>query len=159
MTTAFAPAQGWSPGPRRPATPPDVGTSGATVIEIRSQRAPEPALSWLDRVVERINAIARLEPGWDGERAEPPTTEAALALFRGLLEVMWPDSPAPSVVPMYDGGIQAEWHTAGLDIELSVGPDGSRHVWLAAGSGLEIDDDFRYVVEDLRKHIGTLTRG
>jgi hypothetical protein len=153
-TAAFAPSQQWSPSARGRTAPPTVA-QGATVIGIKP---PQP-FSWLDRVVARINVLAALEPGWDGDSALPPTRQAALAALNGLFEVMWPDSPAPSVVPMYDGGVQLEWHGPGLDIELTAAPDGSRQVWIGAASGLEIEDDFRLVVEDLRKHVGTLTRG
>lgn len=154
-TAAFAPAPRWSHATGRPAAVHQLAAAGPTVISIK----PESLPSWLDQVVERINALALLDEGWDGEQARPLTREAALAALNALLEVMWPDSPAPSVVPMYDGGLQLEWHAPGLDIELTSAPDGTRQVWIAATSGLEIDNDFRYVVEDLRKHIGTLTRG
>jgi hypothetical protein len=154
-TAAFTPARRWSYSTGRPASVDQIASPTATVISIKPQSLP----SWLDQVVERINAVALLEEGWDGEEARPLARGAALAALNALVEVMWPDSPAPSVVPMYDGGLQLEWHAPELDIELTSAPDGMRQVWIAAASGLEIDNDFRYVVEDLRKHIGTLTRG
>ncbi len=154
-TAGFAPAPRWSHATGRTAAADRLTSAVATVISIK----PQSLLSWLDQVVERINALALLEEGWDGEQARPLAREAALAVLNALVEVMWQDSPAPSVVPMYDGGLQLEWHAPGLDIELISAPDGTRQVWIAAASGLEIDNDFRHVVEDLRKHIGTLTRG
>ncbi len=154
-TAAFAPAPQWSHATGHAAGAHQVTSAVSTVINIKPQTVP----SWLDRVVQPMNGLALLEEGWDGEQARPLTREAALAALNALVEVMWPDSPAPSLVPMYDGGLQLEWHAPGLDIELTSAPDGTRHVWIAAASGLEIDNDFRYVVEDFRKHIGTLTLG
>lgn len=114
------------------------------------------SLLWVDTVVERLNAVGVLRRGWDGEAAEPPTRTAAVAALRALFEVMWHDTPAPAVVPMYDGGLQLEWHGCGVDIELTVGPRGERHVWIGEESGLVIDAEFRQAVEDVRKRLGIL---
>jgi hypothetical protein len=155
MTTASAPSHAWIAGGRKMQLPVDFAPG--QVIAISTEK-PITALPWLATVVERLNDVVRLEPGWDGETASSPTREAALASLRALFEVMWQDSPAPAIIPMYDGGLQLEWHGQGLDVELSVAPAGDRHVWIAEASGREIDDEFRSVVEDLRKHLGALGR-
>jgi hypothetical protein len=33
---------------------------------------------------------------------------------------MGPTIPSPSIVPAHGGGLQLEWHTGGLDIELMI---------------------------------------
>lgn len=81
-----------------------------------------------------------------------------MGALNALAEVMWRDTPAPSVIPMYDGGLQVEWHAPGVDIELTVTADGERRVWIAEAPSREIDDVFRSTVEDLRKQLGALTR-
>jgi len=169
MTTAFAPAHGRRPDWRQLAPQGPLLGSGAIgsaaigggrveIIQINTSPAHN-VLPWLDSALERLNSVGRLEGGWDGEAARATAAEAAAAALRALFEVMGSDTPPPSVVPMYDGGLQLEWHGHDIDVELAVGPDGARHVWISSASGLEIDEDFRYVVEDLRKNLGTLTRG
>ncbi len=147
-TAAFAPAQEWG-APQRPAR---------AVISISPYDSAEP-LPWLGSVVDRLNEVALLEAGWDGDNAMPPTQEAGLAAIRAVCEVMWRDTPVPAIVPMFDGGLQVEWHRRDLDIEMTVAPDGSRHVWISAAGGLiEIDQEFRDAVDDLRNHLGLLTQ-
>jgi hypothetical protein len=41
-----------------------------------------------------------------------------------------PDSTAPWVVPLSDGGVQFEWHREGLDIEVIVSAEHVAEAWL-----------------------------
>jgi hypothetical protein len=40
-----------------------------------------------------------------------------------LVEVMDNDAPAPSVVPLSDGGVQLEWHRRGRNLEIEFPAD------------------------------------
>jgi hypothetical protein len=42
-----------------------------------------------------------------------------------LAELLTQDSSEPDLFPLPDGGIQAEWHAGGHDIEIEVRADGS----------------------------------
>lgn len=121
---------------------------------LRSERLPP----WLPEVVERINNLARLPSPIAADAPAPPTEAAATAALDAIRRVMWFETPTPAVVPTYDGGLQLEWHAEDLDIELTVMPAGERHVWIEAASGLEIDEPFRAAANDLRKHLGALSR-
>lgn len=151
------PAPEWSPAQRASRALVDQERSFAIASET-AHRAPD----WLDRAVARFNELGVMRRGWDGAGARPPTQTAGVAALRAVIEIMSAldaGAPVPAIVPMFDGGIQLEWHSRELDIEISVDPDGNRHVWLSANDGLiEIDEDFRGAVDNVRKHLGTLSR-
>jgi hypothetical protein len=44
-------------------------------------------------------------------------------LLNILLEIMQEDYAPPQVTPLADGGVQAEWHSAGHDLEIVVSAD------------------------------------
>ncbi len=89
--------------------------NGALIVEM--QGAPPP---WLIPTVERLASLLDLEPNWDSygaPRIDPATADAALRI---ALEAMRDDSPIPSVTPTTKGGIQFEWHTNGMDLEIEI---------------------------------------
>ncbi len=74
--------------------------------------------AWLDPTAEALAGLLHLTPNWDsyGARAiDPVHVYAALDL---LVLVMQDDTPAPAVVPTNRGGVQLEWHTRGIDLEI-----------------------------------------
>jgi len=78
----------------------------------------EPA--WLAPTIEKLSELLQLPPNWDSYRAAPVRSELAAALLTLLIEVMGDDTPPPSVVPTASGGLQAEWHRKGFDLEIEV---------------------------------------
>lgn len=154
-TAAFAPPQGRSHESRAGR---DRATRPGKVIPLKSDQRVEFIPAWLPEIVDRINTLARMEAGSGADAPAPPTEAAATAALDAIMDVMWFETPTPAVVPMYDGGLQLEWHAPDVDIELTVTPTGDRHVWIQAASGLEIDEPFRAAAEDLRKHLGALSR-
>src|SRR2546429_800812 len=85
---------------------------------------------WFSAVEESLLRIAALEPGWDGERAEPMSWRAFDAALMVLAETMSNDTVPPQIVPTYDGGLQLEWHCAGVDLEVYIQPNGQVSAWL-----------------------------
>jgi len=82
-----------------------------------------PRSHWVASVTRSIWDIGRLQPGWDGEAAPPVDPEAIRSLLQLLVEFMQPWMIAPSVVPTFAGGVQAEWHGNGIDLEIEFSPD------------------------------------
>ena len=78
----------------------------------------EPA--WLATTVEKLAELLQLPPNWSSYRAATVRPELASALLALLLEVMGDDTPAPAIVPTASGGLQAEWHRKGYDLEIEV---------------------------------------
>lgn len=84
----------------------------------------EPVRQWRPAVVERLECLVRLEPGWDGYNGVPVSFEIATFALRMLEAACGYDCPCPQIVPGSEGDLQIEWHTHLGDIELDVlGPN------------------------------------
>lgn len=83
---------------------------------------------WLPYVAHRLNELASRadEPDLEGIRA--PDASVLERSLRVLRELLFDDTPTPSVVPTSDGGVQFVWHKAGWDIEIEVLPS-ETYVW------------------------------
>ena len=76
-----------------------------------------PLPGWHGPTKERMARLLQLPENWDAcgaRRIEPATVDASMML---LTRVMGDSTPTPSVVPTR-GGIQLEWHTRGIDLEV-----------------------------------------
>jgi len=74
--------------------------------------------SWYEPTMQAALKLTQLPEGWDRAKApriEPTMVVAAMSL---LTSVMRDNTPVPSVVPTTRGGIQLEWHTRGIDLEV-----------------------------------------
>ena len=81
--------------------------------------APSPVRklpAWVPAVDEKLRGLTRLPPGWDSYSARPISADTAAAAMELLRRVMQDDTPVPSMVPMYRGGIQLERHLRGMNI-------------------------------------------
>lgn len=104
-----------------------------------SARVAMPA--WVQPTAGKINELLTLPSDWDSYGALPVRTDRAQALWEVLLQVMAPRSVAPTIVPIADGSLQAEWHTGGVDLEIEVtGPVGVRVYY--RGHGAEWEKEF-----------------
>ena len=106
-------------------------------IDIWSERGL-PA--WVYSIIEQFEPILSLKAGWTEGKGRPVTSEAFQASLRVLEETMARDTIAPSLVPTSDGGLQLEWHCAGVDLEVYVEYDGRVSAWCREG-GREWEED------------------
>ena len=96
----------------------------------QEQQQPDSASSspkgflWAGPTIEKILDLPWNEENWQ-QGALAPSTNAASQLLVALSTTLLPDSPAPDIGPMWDGGVCAEWHQNGIDLELYVAPDGN----------------------------------
>jgi hypothetical protein len=96
---------------------------GRLIVE---QENEQPA--WLMPVVKVMGELLNLPENWDSYgacRISPAATEFALQL---LPETMRVDTPVPTVVPTSSGGVQLEWHTRGIDLEVEIKSPGRLYV-------------------------------
>lgn len=88
--------------------------------EAGQQRVP----AWMQPTIQAFGGLR-----WSAEDLEDganPTEPAAAAALLRLLAVVLPsESPVPSIVPTWRGGVQAEWHENGVYLEIEADPDGS----------------------------------
>lgn len=79
---------------------------------------------WLHSVRRDINDLTNLKAGWDGTRSHPVNIRRVWKLLRILIRLGAPAVPKPQLVPLPSGGVQAEWHHFGHNIEVGVTSDG-----------------------------------
>lgn len=90
---------------------------------------------WLLPTLSGLQALAALPAGWDSYAAPPIDPGCVIRAVQVLVEAMEHDTPAPSVVPTSQGGIQFEWHTGGVDFEIEVEPSNLVSAYYRAASG------------------------
>ncbi|MGL5864803.1 MAG: hypothetical protein ACRCYX_02875 [Dermatophilaceae bacterium] len=67
---------------------------------------------------ERIDVLAGLEPGWFAEGSEPPSPQALDAAEQLLLACVDAGVGRPGIFPTPEGGVQLEWSTARVELEV-----------------------------------------
>lgn len=103
---------------------------------------PDPTgrLRWLATEVQgQLNNLLRLQTGWDGRRAQPPSRLAVDAAI-GVFARVGQEAFRPQLFPLPDGGLQLEWH-AGASVEIEVDANGAAHV-------LAVDQDDTIIIND-----------
>jgi hypothetical protein len=78
------------------------------------------ALALENMGVGRLRELSRLEPGWNSHSAKPIAPENILAAMWILVGLANLEPPSPVIVPTVRGGVQIEWHTNGVNIEIYV---------------------------------------
>jgi hypothetical protein len=73
---------------------------------------------WLSQTESALQGLLRLPSGWDSYGAHPINPDIVHAANRLLREIARRDTPQPVVVPTVRGGVQIEWHTGGIDLEI-----------------------------------------
>lgn len=96
---------------------PDIGATSSTVTVLDSRRRNPP---WQNDVVNSLCRFLELPNGWDSYNGRPLRHDTGMFTLQLLNSVLSASTPAPYIVPISDGGVQAEWHQNQLDIELYV---------------------------------------
>lgn len=90
----------------------------------RSLAQNVPPLGKLQRgfieAVQRMIELLELPPGWNSYNAKPIRKENVTFAIDLLGRLMRENTPLPNVIPMVRGGVQFEWHTNGIDLEISI---------------------------------------
>ncbi len=86
---------------------------GTVVIELEEN---EPA--WLAPTLRTLAEILQLRPDWDSYGARIIDPDAVADALTLLTETMHMHTPPPIISPTNRGGIQLEWHTRGIDLEI-----------------------------------------
>lgn len=90
-------------------------------VRVAADRPPQ----WLSPILDRLNQLLSLPPGWDSYSAKQVELAAARRVLDLLVATMADRTPAPQVVPTRQGGVQLEWHQSAIDLEIEVPPSGS----------------------------------
>lgn len=110
-----------------PVAPSGLGEGAGTVfcpgsVDREFLRSSASRQAHRTRWVPDLWSLLRLEPGWDSYGASAVEAHAVVAALAFLGRL--PLQSAPSLVPTSRGGIQLEWHTGGVDVEIECLPNG-----------------------------------
>lgn len=75
---------------------------------------------WVEPVLRSLVQFLMLPPNWDSYQGHAVHPANVWAAWHLLLAIMRDDLPPPSLVPTARGGVQIEWHTRGIDLEIEV---------------------------------------
>jgi hypothetical protein len=101
--------------------------------------ATSPA--WIVAFTKRIQTLLDLPANWDGDGAESLSLSCVIEALEFLFSIMSHDLLAPQVVPTSEGGLQLEWHTGGIDIEVTFTPRGRANFFLSHGSSPDLEGE------------------
>jgi hypothetical protein len=112
---------------------------------------------WLSSVAEAIERVASLPENWNSYTALPVQLPTAIRGLQLLGRTMPNNAAPPSVHPTADGGIQFEWTTPEMDVEVEVTPDG-RTLALVEDlhTGEEWEDDVTQTPERLYEVLASM---
>ena len=139
------------------ASPRAVTLSFQAVPETGDAQTP-PVIQWLESTAKALNRLPWQETNLPDGRM-PPKPEAAAALLWLLLNALEDNTIDPTaIIPTSRGGVAAEWHVGGIDLEIQCDPDGTIE-YNFAGPGIEefegpVEPDLR----QLKQHVGMLPK-
>jgi hypothetical protein len=90
--------------------------------KVRAPQASPPTGATAEYVqtVNRLIDLLQLPNGWNSYNARPISRDNVMFAVNLLGRVMRKGTPAPNVVPKVRGGVQLEWHTKGINIEIDI---------------------------------------
>ena len=93
------------------------GITRVVPVDLESTRSTTPEYV---ETVNKLIELLELPGGWNSYNARPISKENVTFVVGLLAQLMRATTPAPQVVPRVRGGVQLEWHTRGVDIEIAV---------------------------------------
>lgn len=110
---------------------PEAYTRGFVLPHFELQVRETPG--WLVRYATRLQELIEAgvgAPDWNGHGAKPLQREAMALGVRVLGSLLHGTEhrPFPWIVPTFRGGLQFEWHQAGVDLDVDIDPNGSVEV-------------------------------
>ncbi len=110
--------------PSSPRLYPETALSHRTTSRIQLRVGRETP-AWLQSVLDRLNALSRLEAGWDGRGAQSLRQDDVVAALQFLFTVMIDGVQVPGITPLATGGLELHWVADNLDVEAVF--DSARH--------------------------------
>lgn len=114
--------------------------------------------SWEVHIKDQLVSILHLQEDWDGFGAGQIRRDVLHFAIAILRQIMRSDTPSPHITPMSHEGVQLEWHTDEIDLEIEVEEPGA--AWVSYENRRdEIEADWEVSTEfsSLSDPIGCLT--
>jgi len=93
---------------------------GGTEISVRWPPGTGTVPPAMIAALGSLEGLMKLGPGWNSYGARPIDAANVFHAVRVLSGIVDCGTPPPAVVPMIRGGVQLEWHTRGIDMEISI---------------------------------------
>ena len=126
------------------------------VLQDNSAVPGNPEIRWLEPTTTAIARLPWFETNLPDGRT-PPQPEAAATLL-WLLAMALDDNTLPptGIIPSWRGGVTAEWHVNGFDLEIECDPSGTIE-YNFAGPGIEeYEGPVDETLSQLKRHVGML---
>lgn len=94
------------------------------VVKVDGQAPP-----WIQQTVDKLSSFTLLPKNWDSYGADRISLKSIATCIQLMGSVMTEATTVPEIVPATSGGLQLEWHLAGIDLEVEISPDGSVSVY------------------------------
>ncbi len=115
-------------------------------------------IKWLEPTTKALNRLPWQETNLPDGRV-PPKPKAAAALLWLLLNTLDDSTIDPTaIIPTSRGGVAAEWHVGGVDLEIECDPDGAIEYNFAATGTQEYEGPAGPDLSQLRRHVGMLPK-
>ena len=116
-----------------------------------------PVPQWIDSVINSMNERWGIHPGWDSYNARPTDSDHAIKLLNYLSQILPDEAVAPTITPLADGGLQAEWCRGDKDIEIVVPyNEPARYCYFDSATEGEEDEELEGNFDVVREHINSL---
>ena len=106
----------WSPVTSAQLAPPKSPTTASSMGALLTNALPR----WFSQFARRCAYLTQLAPNWDSYGGLPVHPTVAEAAVRLVQSIAGPGMPQPKVVPTPKGGLQLEWHTGDVDLEVEL---------------------------------------
>ena len=100
----------------------EIASNGGTRYVIVTTH-PLPVPAWVEATISALIGIQSLPDNWDSCGAKKINRDLISQSLSLLEQIMETTSPAPSVVPLGNGGLQFEWHRRQQDLEIAFPAD------------------------------------
>ena len=98
--------------------------------------------TWFEPIRDSVYELLSLSENWDLYGAAQVKREFVASAAGLLRSIMDQDTPAPAIVPTTPGGVQIEWHTNGIDLEIEVQSTSRINVWYEnSRTGMSWEDE------------------
>ena len=127
-------------------------------VPTTGQAQEPPDIQWLESTTRAVNRLPWLESNLPDGRVVPKP-EAAANLLWLLLNVLEDSTIDPTaIIPTSRGGVAAEWHIGGIDLEIECDPDGTVEYNFAAPDAEEYEGPVDADLSQLKRHVGMLPK-
>jgi hypothetical protein len=113
----------------------------------------------VEPTLKKLGQLLTLPPNWNSYGAKAIDLARVGAAWQLLTAVMRDETPPPAVVPAPRGGIQVEWHTRGIDLEIEIVAPGQFLVSFEdAVAGDTWEADIRDNLDEITARVARLSR-